>query len=257
MENSMIDKLAVGARHTAGDDHYYKIDDHTVINTIPALHILHGKATKEMVDNVYQYLDETNNNKADSSLVANISGDQSNLNVEHPLMKPYIERLFQSCVDYVNIYSESLQREFTNSPERRIEIDTCWSVKMNPGDFNPHHLHQTANAYSGLATVFYVKVPDWIYENMHDGMKKSEQEQNPQYQRMDGCLEFFWNNQQTLDDFHARDKTAVIPRVGDYYVFPKWLYHTVYPFGGTEQRWSVQTNFNVFTNEEWSRYRNA
>ena len=168
-------------------------------------------------------------------------------------MKPYIEQLKQSCMDYVNIHNQ-LSMEHTSSPERHIEVDTCWSVKMNPGDFNPHHLHQTHASYSGIATVFYVKVPDWIHTNLYDSIKKTEKEENPIYEKKDGCLDFLWNNQQSLDDFRARDNTTVVPRVGDYYVFPKWLYHTVYPFRGTEQRWSVQTNFNIFTNEEWERY---
>ena len=68
----------------------------------------------------------------------------------------------------------------------------------------------------------------------------------------DGLLQFNWHNQNTgwEDDYCPTIRDLIIPVVGDYYVFPKWLSHTVYPYRGTEQRWSVQTNFDVYTNEE-------
>ncbi len=252
----MIDTLEVGEVHNTGDDFYFKLNDHTVINTIPAVHILQGKMSKEIMDNVYEYLDTINDNSANPTLVANISGDQSTVNVKHPLMQGYMRQLHQSAVDFHNLHPHP-QLEFTKSPERRIEVSHSWSVKMNGGDYNPRHYHQTRNSVTGIATVCYVKVPESIQTDVDASNKKVYKTGNSTYTRNEGCLDFSWNRQSMMDDYRSRDTTTVVPHVGDYYIFPKWLYHTVYPYTGSEQRWSVQTNFNVFTNEEWEMTKNA
>ena len=54
--------------------------------------------------------------------------------------------------------------------------------------------------------------------------------------------------------FMSNSKLSIVPRVGDFYFFPHYLMHEVYPFKGTEEeRRSISFNatidediFNVF-----------
>ena len=216
----LINVLENEKSYLEGDDFYHKLNSHTVINTIPCVHILHGQMDAKIVGDVAKYMDTINDNSANNDLVANITGDQSNMNLFDDLLNGYRDQLVKSCCDYVEIHTNI---------EREIVPCGCWSVKMNAGDFNPVHKHESPSS-SGIATIFYVKVPNNLNANLKDG-----------------CLDFSWIRQtpDVKDIFYPRDTTTVMPQVGDYYVFPKWLNHCVYPMKGNQPRWSLQTNFDI------------
>jgi len=239
--------LKTGESRQNRDDFYFKLNDHTVINTIPAVHILHGQMSQKIMDDVYTYMDSVNDNSADSSLIANISGDQSYMDTGNPLLVAYRDQLMDSCMDYIKLHHVShpgrttqygLQQGYDMS-NKKLTVTGSWSVKMTPdGDFNPLHHHETVSR-SGLATICYVKVPSSIQESAKKGLK-------------DGCLEFSWNKQIGPEDlFYCRHDTSIVPYVGDYYIFPKWLNHIAYPYRSKalhtplETRWSIQTNFDI------------
>ena len=47
----------------------------------------------------------------------------------------------------------------------------------------------------------------------------------------------------------SNSKLQIIPQVGDFYFFPNYLMHTVYPFKGTnEERRSI--SFNAFIDDD-------
>lgn len=224
MEN-LIDVLSVGNRYLNATDHYFKLNDTTVINTIPNVHILHSRMSDSIVSDVANYMDTVNNNSADKDLVANISGDQSEMDLNNPLMHKYRDKLLKSAQDYIKIHTNEIYT---------VGVQASWSVKMNSGDFNPIHKHDV-DTPSGLATICYIKVP----KNINNSLK-------------DGCLDFTWNRETAdrWDMFEQRESTTVLPVVGDYYVFPKWLNHTVYPYRGDEDRWSIQSNLFIFKDDK-------
>ena len=223
-----------------------RITDSKIIHSYPAISILKGVLPTDTINNISNYLEDVNDNSAATSLAANISGDQSNLDVKHPLMKDFFEEMLQGCCTYQNFMSRNVVG--VSSQHRTMILNCCWSVKMNPNDYNPMHIHGT-NSISGLATICYIKVPEHIKQ---DVLKSREGHVDNGKGMTDGLLQFNWHNQNTgsEDDYCPTIRDLIIPVVGDYYVFPKWLSHTVYPYRGTEQRWSVQTNFDVYTNEE-------
>lgn len=216
-----------------------------VIQSFPAVSILKGVLPTAIVDNMYKYLENVNNNGADRQLVATISGDQSHLDVKHPLMIDFFNILLKGCFTYQNFMGREIHD--VDSRHRTVILDSCWSVKMNQNDYNPLHVHGT-DSRSGLATICYIKVPEHI---RHNALKPLDSVTTGKSIR-DGLLQFNWQSQNTSaeDDYYPEDQELIIPVVGEYYIFPKWLSHTVYPYRGAEQRWSVQTNFNVYTDEE-------
>ena len=216
-----------------------------VIQSFPAVSILKGVLPVDVINNMNKYIGTINSNSADAQLVATISGEQSHLDVNHPLMEDFFNILLKGCFTYQNFMSRDIHD--VDSTHRTITLDSCWSVKMNQNDYNPLHVHGT-DARSGLATICYIKIPEHIRHNAVKPLKSVTTGKSIR----DGLLQFNWQSQNTSaeDDYCPEYHQLIIPIVGEYYIFPKWLSHTVYPYHGIEQRWSVQTNFNVYTDEE-------
>jgi hypothetical protein len=228
-------------------DHYYncvftKVHDNVGIYSIPAVNALTGTMSQDIVDDVNNYLEDVNDNSANPTLAANISGDQSFLDINHPLMKGYCEQILKSAQVYQNFLN-------TNKTNNYIAIPTfqsCWSVKMNSGDYNPKHRHEVSSL-EGFASIFYTKVPEQISIDFNKSYSSDYKKSS--FTRKDGCLEFFWDNISPS----TIDSQTIVPNVGDYYIFPIWLLHSVNPYRGDGQRWSVQSNFDLFTDFEIQR----
>jgi len=222
-----------------------QIDATSEIFSYPAVMVLKGKMPIDIINKANEYIEHTNNNLAAPALAATISGDQSVLDNEEPLMQELYEELLKGCFSYQNFAGKSGIKSSNNS-HRTVILDICWCVKMNPTDYSPAHTHNS-NARSGLTTVCYVKVPEHISKHA-----TNEEEINNVNGRKDGFLHFTWDGQNTSmeDDYCPGTAKLVVPVVGDYYIFPKWLTHTIYPFQGDGQRWSINANFSVYTDNE-------
>ena len=245
------------------DERYYitnevaktKLDDDIgEILTYPAVHLFHGIMPEKILKDVTEYCTKTNNNLAAPKLVANLEGTQSNLDEHDPLMKEFVERMMLSACTFV----ENCQMNYGRGPApKRIDIQEIWDVKMQPGDYNPMHIHGT-HAKEGLSSIFYLKVPDSLREAYEEGAT------NPKYEyaeKRDGWLQFLWGLATQIgdhDDFACATNSHILPIVGHYYIFPKSLNHQVFPFTSDEDRWSVQINFNCweeFEEESWQLRR--
>ena len=98
-----------------------------------------------------------------------------------------------------------------------------WTVSQWAGDFNPMHIHD-----SNLSGVCFLKIPP---------------EFDKEYEKEDhhptaGCLEFIGS----IPNHFARHSFLVKPEVGDFYLFPSWLVHQVYPFRSEGERRSMAFN---------------
>lgn len=120
---------------------------------------------------------------------------------------------------------EFLYKTKYNYAEINMELDVhnAWYVRSFEGDFNPLHNHTEYNFMPQtypFSCVGYLKVPDGITDK-----NKS------------GYIEFFDNGNAGGQSFQ--------PIVGDLYLFPSGLYHTVYPFRGKGERRSFSSNITV------------
>jgi len=100
---------------------------------------------------------------------------------------------------------------------------TSWVVSQYQGDFNPIHIHD-----SNLSGVAFLKVPD----------KLEEEYAQEDHHATVGCLEFLGSLPHTF----SRHSYLVKPEVGDFYLFPSWLAHQVYPFRSEGERRSMSFN---------------
>ena len=113
----------------------------------------------------------------------------------------------------------------------KFEIIQTWIVRQFENEFNPIHWH--GGHISGAG---FLKVP----KNFGD------------FKQDKGNNTFQGGNLNFIDGSHRFMSNSVFkikPRVGDFYFFPHYLMHTVYPFNNTdEERRSI--SFNAKIDEE-------
>ena len=96
----------------------------------------------------------------------------------------------------------------------KVGIASGWYVRQFDGDFNPAHFHTGCN----ISCVGYLKMPDDIDEYW----KEEDKDHNP----FGGYIDFRYG---TIG-LNCPNNMKVKPKVGDFYMFPNWLDHQVYPF---------------------------
>ena len=105
-----------------------------------------------------------------------------------------------------------------------------WVVSQYAGDFNPVHIHD-----ANLSGVAFLKVPL--------GFEKEYKKED--HHPTAGCLEFLGS----IPNHFARHSYIAKPEVGDFYLFPSWLAHQVYPFRCEGERRSMSFNVHFSTKE--------
>ena len=101
-----------------------------------------------------------------------------------------------------------------------LQMIDLWLNVQRAGDYNPAHTH--GGSFSG---VLYLKVPPQIRSDSFDGQL---------------CLH--GPEEWHIQSFRTGMAHYVLPRAGDYYVFPAWQPHSVAPFRGEGERWSIAFN---------------
>ena len=86
-----------------------------------------------------------------------------------------------------------------------------WVVSQYKGDFNPMHIHD-----ANLSGVAFLKMPPGFEAEY------AKEDHHPTA----GCLEFLGS----MPNHFARHSYIAKPKVGEFYLFPSWLTHQVYPF---------------------------
>ena len=105
-----------------------------------------------------------------------------------------------------------------------------WVVSQYAGDFNPVHIHD-----ANLSGVAFLKIPS--------GFEKEYKKED--HHPTAGCLEFLGS----IPNHFARHSYIVKPEVGDFYLFPSWLAHQVYPFRCKGERRSMAFNVHFTLGE--------
>jgi len=142
------------------------------------------------------------------------------------------EELLINTVKYTEIvkpYLEAYQDAFKNfygTKLDHIQTESAWVNYMKKGDFNPPHIHFQCN----LSSVLYLEIPP--------GLEKENQEFIGQGFGP-GAIHFLLASSQPL----YNSTYTFRPKVGDFFIFPWSLMHTVAPFKCKGTRVSVAANF--------------
>ena len=115
---------------------------------------------------------------------------------------------------------------------KKFQIIKSWIVRQFKNEYNPIHYHS-----GNISGVGYLKVPSKMGETLQ---KNKTINNNGKLILIDGSKKMFCSPTYTIT-----------PKVGDFYFFPSYLMHTVYPFSDTEEeRRSV--SFNAIIDEQSS-----
>ena len=167
-----------------------------------------------------------NKKKLVSNAGKNLVGDVSQ---EFSLDKDFIEKsgwyvFLASCV---NKWIEFETKEKT----KKFEILNSWVVRQFANEYNPTHWHSGHISGAG-----FLKVPSTLGKHVQKDKKMRYEGGN--LQLIHGSKMFLC--QSTLN---------IVPSVGDFYFFPNYLMHTVFPFKETnEERRSI--SFNAIIDEK-------
>ena len=148
----------------------------------------------------------------------NLAGNvKKEISIDHMAIKTFPEFLATISQEYAkNVLPDYL-------PEGTKVSFRVWAVSQVAGDFNPMHIHD-----SNLSGVCFLKVPP----NYEEEYKKEDHHPTA------GWLEFLGS----VPNHFARHSFLVKPEVGDFYLFPSWLTHQVYPFRSEGERRSMAFN---------------
>ena len=110
-----------------------------------------------------------------------------------------------------------------NKKITKFNVNGSWVVSQYANQYNPVHWHSAHISGAG-----FLKVPSTFGETF----QKDKRNLNGQLVLINGQRAFMSDSQ-----------FKITPKVGDFYIFPHYLMHTVYPFKDTdEERRSISFN---------------
>ena len=111
----------------------------------------------------------------------------------------------------------------------KFNINSSWVVSQYADEYNPVHWHNGHISGAG-----FLKVPSTFGETFQKDKKN-----------LNGKLSLIHGQRAFMSDAQYK----ITPEVGDFYIFPHYLMHTVYPFRDTdEERRSI--SFNAVVDEK-------
>ena len=183
------------------------------------------KIPENLVDKLNTYVDSVVNDKKKSSELDHGAQLAGMVTQELKLEKNFMEAagwgrfLANACQKWIELANKKKISKF--------EIISSWVVRQFKDEYNPTHFHG-----GHISGVGYLKVP-----NNLGSIKQGGKENN-----INGCLQLIHGSQM----FMSESIYTVKPEVGDFYLFPNYLMHTVFPFTDTdEERRSVSFNARV------------
>ena len=188
------------------------------------------KIPNEMVKALNDYVDGLIIDKKKSkelSAGANLAGDVTQ---EFKLEKEFSQR-----VGWLDLISKGVFQWIqmsTNQSIKEFKMIDSWIVRQFQNEYNPVHMH--GGHVSGAG---FLKVPKTFgkyVQEEKDGVKHYA----------GGTLNLIHGSKQFL----SKSTFQIRPEVGDFYCFPNYMMHTVYPCKDTdEERRSI--SFNAFVDQ--------
>ena len=170
------------------------------------------------VDKISQNKEKSNKLNYGDKLAGHVQ-QEFFLEVEFMKKINWAEFLASACAEWIS--------KEKNIKLKGFEIIKSWIVRQFKNDYNPVHWHT-----GDISGVGYLKVPSHLGNTSQPNKKTNE---NGKLQLIFGSPNLF-----------SKSTFLVKPEIGDFYLFPNYLMHTVYPFTGTdEERRSVSFNAKV------------
>jgi hypothetical protein len=188
--------------------------------------VMQVKIPKNIVDTINLYIDGIISDKEKSKNLSAGNYLIGDVTQEFTLEADFIKNsgwyiFLSSCV------SKWIEFE-TKKKIKNFEILNSWVVRQFANEYNPTHWHSGHISGAG-----FLKVPSTFGKHTQD--KKNIKYKGGNLQLIHGSRMFL--SPSTLN---------ITPTVGDFYFFPNYLMHTVFPFKDTnEERRSISFNAKI------------
>ena len=188
--------------------------------------ILKAKIPDELVKKINDYVEEIIKSEEKSAQLNFGEGLVGDVTQEF-----FLDSEFVKSSGWLNFLGNCTKEYVLKSEGRTIskfELLKTWVVRQYQHEFNPTHWHSGHISGAG-----FLKVPKSFGESV-------QKKQNKGYHG--GKLELIHGSRAFLSNSSLR----IVPEVGDFYFFPNYLMHTVYPFKNTnEERRSISFNAKI------------
>ena len=188
--------------------------------------ILKVRIPEEILNKLNDYIDKIMNDNSKlkklnygEALVGDVT-QEFLLEIEFVKTSGWLEFLGNCC----KIYTELNEGKKIS----KFNLLKTWVVRQFQNEYNPTHWH--GGHISGAG---FLKVPKSLGESTQQ--KKSKKYRGGNLQLIHGARMFT-----------CPSTFNITPEVGDFYLFPNYLMHTVFPFKGTdEERRSISFNASI------------
>ena len=185
--------------------------------------ILKTKIPQEIMEKLNNYIDQVVIDKKKSDLLN--MGDKLAGDVTQEFK---LEKDFMNNIGFLKFIGINVSQWIQISLKQKItkfSLIDSWIVRQFKDEYNPVHWH--GGHVSGAG---FLKLPKSF--GSHVQIKEKTIYEG-------GTLNFLHGSRQ----FMSNSKFRITPEIGDLYIFPHYLMHTVYPFKGTdEERRSISFN---------------
>jgi uncharacterized protein (TIGR02466 family) len=184
---------------------------------------------KSIVDTLNNYINQIVKDKQKQTDL-----DYGNKLVGHVTQEFLLEKEIIEKSGWLKFLSMAVQKWIELETKKRItkfNLNNSWIVRQFQNEYNPTHWHSGHISGAG-----FLKVPKNLGEH-----KQKLKETN----YIGGSLQLIHGSKMFL----CESTLTIKPQVGDFYIFPNYLMHTVYPFNNSdEERRSISFNANIDDN---------
>ena len=178
----------------------------------------------ELIKNLNNYIDKT---ILDEEKVSKL--DHSNQLAGKVKQEFLLENKFMEEIKWGEFLGKAVKTWLQHDAQKQLksfEIIKCWIVRQFKNEYNPVHHHS-----GHVSGVGYLKVPEYL----GDISAKKKTNDKGRLTLIHGSVNLF-----------SKATYVIKPVVGEFYLFPNYLLHTVYPFTDTnEERRSISFNANL------------
>ena len=179
----------------------------------------------EIINNLNDYVDKIIDDKKKVEELDHGKNLAGNVQQEFVLEKDFIEK--SKWGNFLSACTKTWIKQTLNQEITKFKLTATWIVRQFQNEYNPIHTHG-----GHLSGVGYLKLPKNFGE-YHQKTKVNNQ--NGKLALVHGSKMFMQESTYT-----------VTPKVGDFYFFPNYMMHTVYPFKDTkEERRSISFNATI------------
>ena len=193
--------------------------------------IMKAKIPDKLLNDLNEYIDKIIKDKKKSNELNYGSKLAADVTQEFKLESEFVKKI--GWLDFLGQCTHAWIRNVTNRKITKFNIIETWVVRQFKNEYNPTHYHSGHISGAG-----FLKVPDQL------GVFSQDKEKSGRY-NPGGNLNLIHGSKMFLSE----SSIFIKPVVGDFYFFPHYLMHSVYPFKGTNQeRRSI--SFNAFIDED-------